>query len=87
MLWGSPFSPVRLWDVQANQLRATFYSFLDNRYLTVSANGHYLGSPGIEDQIVYVAVMEDGRQEMFTPDEFAKKYGWKNDPAKVKPLP
>ena len=87
MLWGSPFSPVRLWDVQANQLRATFYSFLDNRYLTVCANGHYLGSPGIEDQIVYVAVMEDGRQEMFTPDEFAKKYGWKNDPAKVKPLP
>jgi hypothetical protein len=53
----------------------------------VSGNGHYLGSPGIEDQIVYVAVTEDGRQETLTPAEFATKYGWKNDPAKVKPLP
>jgi hypothetical protein len=32
---------------------------------------------------VYVAQTDDGRQETYTPAEFQKKYGWKNDPAKA----
>ncbi len=27
--------------------------------------------------------LEDGRQETLTPKQFAKKYGWKNDPERV----
>jgi WD40 repeat protein len=87
LLWGTYLSPTRLWDTQTNQLRASFYTLADNQYLTVSADGHYRGSPGIEDHFVYVAVTADGRQEMLAPAEFARKYGWKNDPDKVKPLP
>jgi len=87
LLWGCLQGPARLWDTRANQLRASFYTFVDNSWLTVSADGHYRGSPKIEEHIVYVAGMEDGRQETFTAAEFAKRFGWKNDPEKVKLLP
>jgi len=64
-----------------------FYSLADTSWLTVSADGHYRGSPKIEEHIVCAAGIEDGRQQTFTPAEFAKRFGWKNDPEKVKPLP
>ena len=47
------------------------------------ATGHYRGSDGVEDQFVYVAQHEDGRQQIYTPAEFAEKFGWKNDPEKA----
>ena len=45
--------------------------------------GHYCGSPGVEDQVVYVAMLPDGFQRTYTPAEFAEKFGWKNDPDKA----
>ena len=41
------------------------------------------GSPGVEEQIVYVALHEDGSQRTYTPAEFAAKFGWKNAPEKA----
>ena len=41
--------------------------------------GHDRGSPGVEDQFVYVAMLPDGSQRTYTPAEFAKTFGWKND--------
>ncbi len=51
--------------------------------LAISAEGHYRGSTGIESEIVYVVRTKDG-QETLTPEEFSRKYGWKNDPDRVK---
>ena len=48
--------------------------------------GHYRGSPGVEDQIVYVAMLPDGSQRTDTPAEFAKTFNWKNDPEKAELL-
>jgi hypothetical protein len=40
------------------------------------------GSPGIEKHLLYVALTDTG-QEMFTPEEFSQKHGWKNDADKM----
>lgn len=46
-------------------------------------DGHYRASAGIEDHIVYVAMLEDGSQVTLTPKAFAERFGWKNGPAKA----
>ncbi len=56
------------------------------RPCVVFFRGHYRGSPGVEDQFVYVAMLPDGSQRTYTPDEFAKNFGWKNDPDKAELL-
>jgi hypothetical protein len=55
----------------------------DDAWLAISPEGHYRGSPGIEAEIVYVVRTEHG-QETLTPEEFSKRFGWKNDPGKVR---
>jgi formylglycine-generating enzyme required for sulfatase activity len=50
----------------------------------VGPAGHWRGAPGLEKELVYV-VQTDAGQETLTPEGFAKKYGWKNDPAKAVP--
>ena len=42
--------------------------------------GHDRGSPGVEEQFVYVAMLPDGSQRTYTPAEFAATFNWKNDP-------
>ena len=56
-----------------------------NEALAVSATGHYRCTPGVERDLVYV-VQTDAGQETFTPEEFARKYHWKNDPNQVRPI-
>ncbi|HTU20831.1 MAG TPA: protein kinase [Gemmataceae bacterium] len=53
------------------------------QWLAVRPDGHYRGSPGVEKEIIYI-VQTDAGQEVLAPDEFAKKYGWKNDPERVR---
>jgi hypothetical protein len=50
---------------------------------TPRPDGHYRGALGVEKGIVYVVQTEAG-QELLDPDEFEKKYGWKNDPQRVR---
>jgi hypothetical protein len=33
---------------------------------------------------VYVALTEEGEQITLTPEEFRQRYGWKNDPSRVR---
>ena len=64
----------------------SLFAFEDGTWYAISPDGHYRGSPGVEDKLVYVVQKEDA-QEMLSPQEFATKYGWKNDPAKVRLTP
>ena len=57
----------------------------NDQYLAASSEGHYRTTPEIERQLVYVVETAQG-QETLTPDEFAKKYDWKNDSERVRPL-
>jgi hypothetical protein len=54
-------------------------------YLAVSPDGHYRGWPEVEKELVYVVETDRG-QETLTPKEFEKRFGWKNDPERVRPL-
>ena len=63
-------------------LRTVVY-LRNKRQLIVSPEGHWCGPAGVESDLRYL-VLTDSGQEMFTPQEFAKKYGWKNDPIKAR---
>jgi serine/threonine protein kinase/WD40 repeat protein len=50
--------------------------------LLVGPDGHCQATAELVADLVYIVQTEAG-QETLTPDEFSKKYGWKNDPQKV----
>jgi WD40 repeat protein len=74
---------VRLLEVDSGRVLRTVVFLPGNQHLVLTDDGHYLGTPGAENEFCYV-VMTDQGQELLRPDEFAKKYHWKNDPTKVK---
>jgi hypothetical protein len=55
----------------------------DGDWLAVAATGHSRASPGAERDLVYAAVTDQGQQTL-TAEEFTEKYGWKNDPKRVR---
>jgi len=65
------------------KLGTIFQMLTDENYLTVGPTGHYRGTPDIRKHIVYVAMLDDGSQQTFTPAQFDEKFGWKNDPNKA----
>jgi WD40 repeat protein len=74
-----------IWDVETSRCRGTLLQLLNDRYLVISPDGHYTGSPRAERELVYVVETDQG-QETLTPEEFAQRYGWKSDPARVRLL-
>jgi hypothetical protein len=50
--------------------------------LFISPDGHYRGPEGVEKKLLCV-VQTDSGQETLAPEEFSKRHGWKNDPAKA----
>lgn len=74
-------------DVETNRRLGILFPWLTgDHWLCLGPTGHYRGSPGVEDQIVYVAMLPDGSQRTYTPAEFAKTFGWQNDPEKAELL-
>ena len=74
-------------DVETNRRLGILFPWLTgDHWLCIGPTGHYRGSPGVEAQIVYVAMLDDGSQRTYTPAEFAAKFNWKNDPEKVELL-
>jgi WD40 repeat protein len=53
--------------------------------LAVAPDGHYRGNGRVERQILMVVQKRDGTSETLTPAEFQEKYGFQNDPEKVRP--
>jgi WD40 repeat protein len=73
------------YDSQRDQWLGKLYPRLTgDQYVCIGPDGHWRGSEKAAEHLVYVALTEEGHQLTFTPEEFAKKYGWKNDPAKAR---
>lgn len=51
------------------------------RLVAIGMNGHVRG--GDEDDFLYVALTDEG-QEAFTPAEFEARFGWRNNPEKLR---
>jgi WD40 repeat protein len=80
---------VRLHELEEGAPLATLLVLHSNQpvqWVALSAQGDFHGSTSLEGQLVIVAQTEAG-QETLTPAEFAAKYGWKNDPSRVRPAP
>jgi hypothetical protein len=74
----------RLWDAESGRPGSILMVFPEDRHLILMPDGHFRGTPGVEEELVCVVLTEDGRQETLTTTAFAHKYGWKNDPDKVR---
>jgi WD40 repeat protein len=75
-------SAVRIRQIDDGRLLRTLMSLRDQQYAAVSPEGHFRGSPDVEKEFVYV-VQTDNGQETLTPEEFSKRFGWKNDSSRV----
>jgi serine/threonine protein kinase/WD40 repeat protein len=76
--------PARSVDAETKQpLGSCFPCIGSDDWLTIGPTGHYQGSTGIESEILYVAEHLDGHQQTYTPEDFAKTFNWKNNPAKA----
>jgi WD40 repeat protein len=78
---------IRLWDAATGKLNATLLPLHDGRGLAVSAQGHFLGTPpkAVRDREVVYVFQTDKGIETLSPDEFEKRFGWANDPERVRP--
>jgi len=54
-----------------------------DQWLVLGPTGHYRGSAGVEEHIVYVAQTDAGEYLTLSPAEFQKRFGWKNDPCQA----
>jgi WD40 repeat protein len=79
---GSRRGVVYLWDAQG-RLRGSLLTTREGPDIAISAEGHFQGSAGVERFWVVAALTEGGEFLALTPEEFAARYGWKNDPSKV----
>ena len=78
-------SMIRVVRMQDDKSLYTIVPLREGKHITVSPEGHYRGSPGVEKDLVYVVQTDEGQQTL-TPAEFSKRFGWKNDPSKVSPV-
>jgi WD40 repeat protein len=74
---------LRFFDTATGLPGGTLVLLQPNQPLVVSADGHYLAAPETEQELVCVVETEAG-QETMRPAELAKRFGWKNDPAKAR---
>ena len=73
---------IRLFDLESRTPLGVIVVMPVPGALALSPDGHFRGSSGIEDEIVYVIQTDKGQQTL-TPAEFAARYHWTNDPSKV----
>ncbi|MCY2994187.1 MAG: hypothetical protein NTY19_40875 [Planctomycetota bacterium] len=74
----------RIWNVQTGSPQGSVLQLANGQGALLSAEGHYQGTDQAQEAIVYVAEQDDGLQVTLPPSEFAKRYGWTNDPQRVK---
>jgi serine/threonine protein kinase/formylglycine-generating enzyme required for sulfatase activity/WD40 repeat protein len=77
-------SAIQLYGMEDGHALRTLLTLREGRYAIFTPEGHWSGSPGVEKELVYVVLTDEGKQLTLTPEEFSKKYGWKNDPEKAK---
>jgi WD40 repeat protein len=74
---------IQLWD-DLGCLRGVLLPGEPFQQLAITADGHYRGTPRVERDIRMVVQKRDGTSETLTPAEFEQKYGFKNDPEKIR---
>lgn len=75
------------WDLSDGARYGTLFALSNAQTLAIGPQGHYVANRPAADTppLIYVTSTSDG-QNWYTPREFGKKFGWKNDPGRVELL-
>jgi len=76
-------SGVYFYNAAKGTRKASYRPMPKGMGVLISAAGHYSGTAGVEKHLIYQAVGLSG-QSTLTQEEFTERFGWKNDPSKVK---
>jgi WD40 repeat protein/serine/threonine protein kinase len=74
---------IRVWDFAGRTCDFTLLSLPHRQGVAITPDGHYRGTPEAEKLLRYVVQIDD-RQETLTTREFASRFGWKNDPERIR---
>jgi WD40 repeat protein len=79
----APCGTIRILDSETGELQGAFVPLRNEQAVAISPDGHWRGTEGADNEIVYVVETEAG-QEVLSPKEFEKRYDWTNDPKRVR---
>jgi serine/threonine protein kinase/WD40 repeat protein len=83
-LLASPMTgDLRFYDTETGRHLLTLVPLNDDGFVAISADGYYSASRDLKDDIIYV-IQTDQEQKTLTPEEFGKKFGWRNDVTRVR---
>jgi hypothetical protein len=75
------YERTRIWNTKTGEPLATlFFSKENNAWLSVSPEGHYTGSEGIDKELLYVVELDDGTRLTLPPADFSRRFNWHNNP-------
>ncbi|HEX5446172.1 MAG TPA: hypothetical protein VFW87_20255 [Pirellulales bacterium] len=69
-------------EMPAPQVAAMLLTFNRGQVISIAPSGHYRASPRADELLAYVVETADG-QETLLREQFAERFGWKNDPSRV----
>ena len=67
----------------SHEVGGTLLGLSESNAIVVNPEGHYRGTPGAQHQIVCLTQTKDGTR-IVAPGDFANRFGWKNDPERVR---
>ncbi|MDP6543890.1 MAG: hypothetical protein QGH60_07845 [Phycisphaerae bacterium] len=76
-------SGVYFYNAAKGARKASYRPMPKGMGVLISAGGHYSGPAGVEKHLIYQAVGLSG-QSTLTQEEFGQRFGWKNDPSKIR---
>jgi hypothetical protein len=74
---------LRFWDLEKGTVRGTLFAFLGGEHIAISPEGYYRGTPNTERRFLFRAREESNQVREFSPADFSRLYGWKNQPERV----
>lgn len=82
---GNTDRTVRFWDAGSGQLRGVLLA--ENDYLAIiTADGNWRVDADKKPDLIFVVQTPAGQLTM-TPEQFASRFGWKNNPTRIKLTP
>jgi WD40 repeat protein/tRNA A-37 threonylcarbamoyl transferase component Bud32 len=75
-----------VWETATGRPRGILLPGQGRNDLAISPDGHYACKEEVKRNLVVVVQKEDGASELLAPDDFERKYGFRNEPEKVRLL-
>jgi WD40 repeat protein len=76
-------SGVHFYNASDGARKGSYFPLPKRQGLLIASSGHYSGTSDVEKSLFYQAVTVSG-QKTLSPEEFTERFGWKNDPSKVR---